>query len=215
MNSNITSKNTRRAIQALCGLICVAFGVALSAKAGLGTTPISSLPYTLSCISPLSLGTYTFIVNMTFLLLQVLILKQEYKVSQFIQIPALFVFSVLIDLWMKLFGGIGTLNYGFMLGLCLGGCFFVAFGVYLQVKANAVMLPGDGLAKVIASKTKKEFGKIKIIFDSSLVGISIIISLIVKHKILGVREGTIIAAFLVGSIIRFLSKRVHILDIDT
>ena len=215
MNSNITSKNTRRAIQALCGLICVAFGVALSAKAGLGTTPISSLPYTLSCISPLSLGTYTFIVNMTFLLLQVLILKQEYKVSQFIQIPALFVFSVLIDLWMKLFGGIGTLNYGFMLGLCLGGCFFVAFGVYLQVKANAVMLPGDGLAKVIASKTKKEFGKIKIIFDSSLVGISIIISLIVKHKILGVREGTIIAAFLVGSIIRFLSKRVHIFDIDT
>ena len=215
MNSIITSKNIKRAIQALCGLICVAFGVAISAKAGLGTTPISSLPYTLSCISPLSLGTYTFIVNMTFLLLQVLILKREYKVSQLIQVPALFVFSVLIDLWMKLFGGIGTSNYGFMLGLCLGGCFFVAFGVYLQVKANAVMLPGDGLAKVIASKTKKEFGKIKIIFDSSLVGISIIISLIVKHKLLGVREGTIIAAFLVGTIIRFLTKRVHIFDIDT
>ena len=215
MNSIITSKNIRKAIQALCGLICVAFGVAISAKAGLGTTPISSLPYTLSCISPLSLGTYTFIANMTFLLIQVLILKREYKVSQLIQVPALFVFSVLIDLWMKLFGGIGTSNYGFMLGLCLGGCFFVAFGVYLQVKANAVMLPGDGLAKVIASKTKKEFGKIKIIFDSSLVGISIIISLIVKHKLLGVREGTIIAAFLVGTIIRFLTKRVHIFDIDT
>lgn len=215
MNSIITSKNIKRAIQALCGLICVAFGVAISAKAGLGTTPISSLPYTLSCISPLSLGTYTFIANMTFLLIQVLILKREYKVSQLIQVPALFVFSVLIDLWMKLFGGIGTSNYGFMLGLCLGGCFFVAFGVYLQVKANAVMLPGDGLAKVIASKTKKEFGKIKIIFDSSLVGISIIISLIVKHKLLGVREGTIIAAFLVGTIIRFLTKRVHIFDIDT
>ncbi len=215
MNSIITSKNIKRAIQALCGLICVAFGVAISAKAGLGTTPISSLPYTLSCISPLSLGTYTFIANMTFLLIQVLILKREYKVSQLIQVPALFVFSVLIDLWMKLFGGIGTSNYGFMLGLCLGGCFFVAFGVYLQVKANAVMLPGDGLAKVIASKTKKEFGKIKIIFDSSLVGISIIISLIVKHKLLGVREGTIIAAFLVGTIIRFLTKRVHIFDTDT
>ncbi len=215
MNSIITSKNIRKAIQALCGLICVAFGVAISAKAGLGTTPISSLPYTLSCISPLSLGTYTFIANMTFLLIQVLILKREYKVSQLIQVPALFVFSVLIDLWMKLFGGIGTSNYGFMLGLCLGGCFFVAFGVYLQVKANAVMLPGDGLAKVIASKTKKEFGKIKIIFDSSLVGISIIISLIVKHKLLGVREGTIIAAFLVGTIIRFLTKRVHIFDTDT
>ena len=215
MNSIITSKNIKRAIQALCGLICVAFGVAISAKAGLGTTPISSLPYTLSCISPLSLGTYTFIANMTFLLIQVLILKREYKVSQLIQVPALFVFSVLIDLWMKLFGGIGTSNYGFMLGLCLGGCFFVAFGVYLQVKANAVMLPGDGLAKVIASKTKKEFGKIKIIFDSSLVGIAIIISLIVKHKLLGVREGTIIAAFLVGTIIRFLTKRVHIFDIDT
>lgn len=215
MRNIITIKNARRAIQASCGLICVAFGVALSAKAGLGTTPISSLPYTLSCISPLSLGTYTFIANMTFLILQIIILKREYKVSQLIQIPAIFVFSVLIDLWVKLLAGIGSLNYGFMLGLCLGGCFFVAFGVYLQVKANAVMLPGDGLAKVIASKIKKEFGKVKIILDSSLVGISIIISLIIRHKLLGVREGTIIAAFLVGSIIRFLSRRVHIFDIDT
>lgn len=213
--SIITGENIRRSIQALLGLICVAFGVALSAKAGLGTTPISSLPYTLSCISPLSLGTYTFITNMTFLLFQIVILKREYKVSQLIQIPAIFVFSVIIDLWMKLLCGIGTLNYIVMLGLCLIGCFFVAFGVYLQVKANAVMLPGDGLVKVIASKIKKEFGKIKIIFDSSLVGISIIVSLIVKHKLLGVREGTIIAAFLVGSIIKFLTKKVHIFDIDT
>lgn len=214
MSAIVTSKNIKRAIQALCGLTCVAFGVALSAKAGLGTTPISSLPYTLSCISPLSLGTYTFIANMAFLLLQVIILKREYKVSQLIQIPAIFVFSVIIDLWMKLLGGIGSLNYGLLLGLCISGCFFVAFGVYLQVKANAVMLPGDGLAKVIATKIKKEFGKIKIIFDSSLVGISIIVSLIVKNKLLGVREGTILAAFLVGSIIRFLTKRVHIFDID-
>ncbi len=215
MSVTVTSKNIRRAIQAFCGLTFVAFGVALSAKAGLGTTPISSIPYTLSCISQLSLGTYTFIANMTFLLLQILILKREYKVYQLIQIPAIFVFSVLIDIWMKLLVGIGNFNYLMMLCLCLAGCFFVAFGVYIQVKAKAVMLPGDGLVKVISSKLIKEFGKIKILFDSSLVGISIIISLIVKHRLLGVREGTIIAAFLVGSIIRFLTKRVHIFDINT
>lgn len=41
----------------LCvGLTIMAFGVAFSIKAGLGTSPISSLPYVLSLLTPLTSG---------------------------------------------------------------------------------------------------------------------------------------------------------------
>ena len=41
----------------------MAFGVAFSIKAGLGTAPISSVPYVTSEISGLSVGTTTIIMN--------------------------------------------------------------------------------------------------------------------------------------------------------
>ena len=45
---------TRRLQYLFCaaGLILISFGVALTTKAGLGTSPISSIPYTLSLILP-------------------------------------------------------------------------------------------------------------------------------------------------------------------
>lgn len=44
----------------LClGLIIMAFGVAFSIQAALGTSPISSVPYVTSAISGLSVGTTT------------------------------------------------------------------------------------------------------------------------------------------------------------
>ena len=45
------------------GLILMALGVALSIKADLGTSPISSLPYVTSLMSSLSVGTTTIIMN--------------------------------------------------------------------------------------------------------------------------------------------------------
>ena len=50
----------------LCvGLIIMSFGVGFSIQAGLGTSPISSLPYVLSLIAPLSVGTATIAMHVT------------------------------------------------------------------------------------------------------------------------------------------------------
>ena len=46
------------------GVFVLSFGIAFITKAGLGTSPISSIPYTLSLIMPgVSLGQFTIIVN--------------------------------------------------------------------------------------------------------------------------------------------------------
>ena len=43
------------------GLLITAFGIAFSIQAGLGTSPISSLPYVVSLLTPLSVGTATIL----------------------------------------------------------------------------------------------------------------------------------------------------------
>ena len=81
----------------LClGLTVMAFGVALSIKAALGTSPISSVPYVTSVISGLSVGTTTIIMNFLFVLLQIAILRKQYDWFQLLQFPAAILFGTMI-----------------------------------------------------------------------------------------------------------------------
>ncbi len=50
----------------ILGLFIMSLGIAFSTKAGLGTTPISCVPYVLSQGFPLSFGTFTFLMNSLF-----------------------------------------------------------------------------------------------------------------------------------------------------
>ena len=63
----------------LCvGLLVMAFGVAFSIKGGLGTSPISSLPYVISRITPLTVGTATIAMHVALILLQILLLRKRF-----------------------------------------------------------------------------------------------------------------------------------------
>lgn len=83
----------------LAGLAVMAFGVALSIKAELGTSPISSLPYVTAVISGLSVGTTTIIVNSLFVLIQIVLLRRNYEWFQLLQIGIAVVFGMMIDLF--------------------------------------------------------------------------------------------------------------------
>ncbi|WP_300297525.1 YitT family protein [uncultured Intestinimonas sp.] len=84
---------------ALCiGLAIMAFGVAFSIKAALGTSPISSVPYVAGVVSGLSVGTTTVFVNVLLVALQILVLRRRFELFKLLQIPAVVVFGVMIDL---------------------------------------------------------------------------------------------------------------------
>ena len=82
----------------LCiGLCIMAFGVAFSIEANLGTSPISSLPYVSSLLTPLSVGNTTILMHCVFILIQILILRKRYELIQLIQLPVAFIFGYLTD----------------------------------------------------------------------------------------------------------------------
>lgn len=88
----------------------------------------------------------------------------------------------------------------------------LGFGVYTEVLANVAMLPGESFVRAVSSTWKTEFGSTKIAFDVSLTAIAAVLSLLFAHRLDGVREGTIIAALLVGFIARLFGRRLSFLE---
>ena len=87
----------KRYLLLLVGLSIMAFGVAFSIKASLGTSPISSVPYVVSLFTPLTVGTATITMHCVFILLQILILRKNYHPIQLMQLPVAFFFGYLTD----------------------------------------------------------------------------------------------------------------------
>ena len=199
----------KRYLLFLVGLFINALGVSLVTKASLGTSPISSIPYVLSLNFPLTLGNFTIIFSIFLILLQLLILRKDFKIENILQIPVSIAFGYFIDLTMYLFFWVDPQNYVVKLIALLAGCIVLGFGVYLEVVADVVMLPGESFVRAIVQTWSTNFGTTKIIFDSSMTVIAGVLSIIFFGKLNGVREGTIIAALLVGFIARLFGKHLE------
>jgi Predicted membrane protein len=198
----------KRYIFFLIGLFINSFGVSFVTKASLGTSPISSIPYTLSLGFKPSLGQFTLYFSIILILLQMLLLRKNFHKQYYLQIPVSFLFSYFIDFTMDLLSFLKPDTYLLQLLSLLIGCIILGFGVFMEVVADVVMLPGESFVKAVCTTFHKEFGKTKIIFDSSMTLIAALTGIVLYHKLTGVREGTIIAAILVGMIARFLNKKI-------
>ena len=196
----------RRYLLLLAGLAIMAFGVAFSIKASLGTSPISSVPYVVSLFTPLTVGTATIIMHCVFILLQIMILRKKYHPIQLMQLPVAFFFGYLTDFGVWAVQGITCDHYLQQWLVCLIGIFLVAVGVSLEVKAGVVVLAGEGVVLAICKVLPVKFGYMKVGFDVTLVAIACVLSFVFTGRLQGVREGTVAAALLVGLIAKQLGK---------
>lgn len=189
----------------LAGLAVMALGVALSIKAELGTSPISSLPFVTAEIFDLSVGTTTIILNSLFVLTQ-LLLRRSFDWYQLLQIPVAVAFGLLIDLFGLVLAPLEAGNYLLQWLLCAGGIVFVALGVSIEVTAQLVPTAGEGLVLAVCQVTPFKFGNMKVALDVTLVLLSVLLGLLVLGRLEGVREGTVAAALLVGTLTKLFRK---------
>ncbi|MCE5206618.1 MAG: cytidylate kinase family protein [Porphyromonadaceae bacterium] len=202
-----------RILLLLAGIFVIAFGVALSIRSDLGTTSGSSLPYVLNLLFPsLSVGTFTVLMNVLFVLIQVIILGKKTGLAQLLQMPLLLVFGFFIDLNLFLTRSFIPDHYIWQLLTVVLSCFVIAFGIFLELKADAGYLPGEGMLLVISETYNWNFGKVKVCIDSSLVAVALFFVLIFYGRLDGIREGTVIAAFLVGAVAQWYRKEFTFVD---
>lgn len=199
----------RRWALLVVGLVIMAFGVAFSIKAGLGTSPISSLPYVLSLLPlpvTLTVGTATIAMHVTLILLQILLLRRRYDPFQLAQLPVALIFGSLTDFSVWSLQGITVSAYPARWVLCIIGILLVGVGVSFEVTANVVTLAGEGMVLAVCKVFPVPFGNAKIGFDVTLVVIASVLSLVFLGGLYGVREGTVAAAFCVGLVARQVNR---------
>ena len=140
------------------------------------------------------------------ILLQILLLRQKYRPVQLMQLPIALLFGYLTDLTLMSIQSLNPATYIEQWVYCLLGILLVGIGVSCEVKANVIPLAGEGFILAVCKTFSRPFPPVKIGFDCTLVAISCVLGFACQGKLIGVREGTIAAALLVGLVSRQVTK---------
>lgn len=192
----------------IISLFFSAMGVALTKHGELGVSPISSVANVLSChFTFFSLGTWLIIWNCVLILGQIFLLRRDFEPIQLLQVPLSFLFGYFTDFGMWCVSFLPADLYGVRILFILSGTIVLGFGIALSVIANVIMNSGEAFVKALADRIHKKFGNVKIGFDISNVVLALLLSLVFfDFSIVGMREGTIIAAFCTGVVVKFFQK---------
>lgn len=229
MKSNL-SHFIRQHLLLLAALYVLTFGASLFIRSNLGASAISVTPLVWSeagfssitvlgwHVPALSVGGYTIIMNAFFVFLQIIILQRRYQLFQLFQLLVGTIFSFFLDLNLALTeplsAGTGAAGFAWGLILVFAGGTIMGLGVACEVRCKSVMMPGEGVQVAIAQVSGREFSKVKIIVDTSLVCIALACCVVFFGKwrldLIGV--GTLVSMVYIGIVVRLLSPHLTWFD---
>lgn len=188
------------------GLFIMTMGISLSVKSDLGVSPVSSIPYTMTCVWGIEMGRATILFHVGLVLLQILLLRKSFKKVNLLQILVGVVFGYFTTFcnW-----GVGFLpdpeNFAVRIALALVSVILIAVGIFFYMPANVMPLAGEGAMMAVAKVSGVKFHKVKVGFDVSMVSISLVVCAVLLHSFGSVGVGTVLAAFLVGIVLGFVN----------
>lgn len=188
------------------GVLVNSFGVALITQAALGTSPISSIPYVLSLRFPITLGEFTFILNLVYILGQIVLLRRAFQPIQLLQIAVNVIFSAFIDVSMNLLSWLQPDHIAVKLIALILGCAILGVGISIEVAPDVLVVPGEGIVRAMTQVSGKRFGSVKVFFDCTLVAIALILSFLFFHGLNGLGLGTVISALIIGRFVNLYNR---------
>lgn len=188
------------------GLFIITIGINLSIISSLGISPVSAFTLPLSEAVNISLGTITIITYVIFVLIQILVLKKNFKKKNLLQAPFSFAFGFFVDFTGQMLSGLNPQTYTSQFILMILGIIICAFGATIYIIMDIVPNAPEGLNLALSERLNMPFSKIKIICDCLFVLIGVIISLIFLGGVTAIREGTLISALLTGKLIGLFTK---------
>lgn len=196
-----------RLIMYFVGLFIMTVGIAISVKSNLGVSPVSSIPYTITCVWGMEMGKATIVFHAVLVLLQILLLRKNFKIKNLLQVVVGIIFGYFTTLcnWLVTFLPTPEL-LEIRIGMILVSALLIAIGIFFYLPADIMPLAGEGAMQAVSDVTGIAFPKVKVGFDVSMVMISLVTCLMMIHSIGSVGIGTVIAAFLVGMILGFITK---------
>lgn len=187
-------------------LLLLAFGVAISVNSNLGVSPVNSLPYVVSRILNVQMGTCVTVIFCIYIALQVCILGKEFRPINLLQIVFSTIFGYFVDFAKAVVGDFSIPTYPGQLTMLAVSIVLIALGVLLYMEVQLVPMPMEGLSASIAQKLGKPFPTMKTVVDCIVVFTGIVLCFLFFGKLDGIREGTIITAAVTGKLIAILKK---------
>ena len=193
-------------------VIINSFGIALMTKSNFGISSISSVPYVFSkAFSILSFGTWNYTFQ-TILIISLMILSKKINLSYIFSFFMGIAFGKMIDvheLWVYLLPDSLTWHIIYF----IMSFFILAFGICLSNNSMLPIIPTDTFPRDLSAILKKQYKYIKTTFDICCLTTTIVISIFILHKAVGVGVGTVICALTTGKVVSliqsFLDKHVE------
>ena len=191
-----------RVVLMLAGIAVMALGIDVVVKANLGNSPISATPNVLSLGFPaVSFGTFMLGWQCALVLVQVALLRRDFRLVDLWQIPISVFFGVCIDWFMALIGPAEPASYaGSWLWLAVGMA-ILALGIVMTVVSGTVMNCGEAVVQAVVRKTGIRFGTGKVLFDLACAALATLCAFLFVGHLAGVREGTVVCAAFTGVIV--------------
>jgi uncharacterized membrane protein YczE len=197
----------------ILGLLVLAFGIVLVAKADIGIAPASAIPFAISKMFPLSFGLCTTLFHILCMIVQLAMLRKV-TLQLLLQLPLAYVFGRVIDLYNMLLK-ISTAGLVMSLLLLMGGILFVGLGIAAIVGTNLMLTPPDAMLRAISVRIGWPLSRAKLAGDTAMVTVAFLLSLIIKHDaLIVVGIGTVISMLLTGKSVGFFQKIMPFLDMD-
>ena len=188
------------------GLLALAFGVAVSVNSNLGVSPVNSLPYVVSQILQVQMGTCVTVIFCSYILLQAVILRKEFHPINLLQILFSTIFGYFVDFSKMVLGGFAIPTYVGRLVMLAVSIVLIALGVLLYMEVQLVPMPMEGLSSTIAKKLGKPFPTMKSVVDCVVVAVGVVLCFVFLGRLDGIREGTIVTAIVTGKLVGVLKK---------
>jgi len=189
------------------GLFFMAMGVAFSVNSKLGVSPVNSLPYVISLISGMELGTCVTAVFSVYILAQILLKRKDFKWINLTQLVFSAMFGYFVDYAKWIAGSFVLPGYIGQLATLGISMVFVAVGLSLYLGVKLVNMPMEGMTIAISQHFPDiPFHRMKISVDCSTVALGIALSFLFLGSLQGIREGTVICALLIGKMLPITQK---------
>lgn len=184
------------------GVIMASIATCLMIKADVGLGSLDSLMLNISLKMNIKMGTITALVYTIGVLVQIILLRKDFKIRQLLQIPIAMVIGVVINFGLGLLESYEVQQYWLRILFLLFGTLLASIGVGAILALGWVHLPIEGACLALSEKKKWNFGFIRWSIDVFSI-ISTLILYFFFNGVLTIREGTILNMLIFAPILNY------------
>jgi uncharacterized membrane protein YczE len=188
----------------VAGLLLLALGITLNTKSNLGMAPVLSGMFCLSQVFNWNFSTLTLIYYIALVAAQFAIRGKNYRLYDLLQVPMSLAFSSFIGVFSALITVDPQALWQKLLVLA-AAVIVTGVGITMVVNMRMVPNPGDGIVNAISEVSGMSLGTSKNVFDGGSAAVTIVLSLILTGRIIGVGIGTVINVLCVGRVVAAFS----------